>query len=99
MYFTVFSFVHSERQVSDRVHKSEEPVSFVSVSFVTFVKGNDTDNRLPRIKGDPTNHKIHSIRSKRSQYQHYNLSKSVINPKLTHQDNRLLVILIQQTSC
>ena len=74
MYFAVFSFVHSERQVSDRVHKSEEPVSFVSVSFV---KGDDTDNRLPRIKGDPANHKIHSIHSKRSQYQHFNLSKSV----------------------
>ena len=75
MYFTVFSFVHLERQVSDRVHKSEEPVSFVSVSFV---KGDGTDNCLSRIKGDHTNHKIHSIRSKRSQYQHFNLSKSVI---------------------
>ena len=33
--------------MSDRVPKSEEPVSFVSVSFV---KGDDRDNRLPRIK-------------------------------------------------
>jgi len=43
-----FPFAHPERQASDtKVHKSEEPVSFVKVSFV---KGDDRDKRLPRIK-------------------------------------------------
>ena len=43
-----FPFVHPERQSSDKVHGSEEPVSYMKASFV---KGNDRDNGLLRIKG------------------------------------------------
>ena len=36
------------RQESDKVHESEEPVSYMKISFV---KGDDRDNCLLRIKG------------------------------------------------
>ena len=42
-----FPFVHPERQASDKVNKSEEPASFMRVSFV---KGDDRDICLLRIK-------------------------------------------------